>query len=224
VILEETLEYRQIFLDGRPLPKDPNPSFKGYSVGHWEGDTLVVESTGFNGRNWLDVMGHPHSEELLLTERFRRTSFGRLEIEQTVTDPKAFAKPFTVRIDGYYLPDTDLLEYVCLENEKDRAHYTGTAVALTPPKPVKVAPEILKKYVGTYDFRFPENPNTPQYFHVRLVDGQLLADGLPPLVPISETRFFGGQIIYFLLDGSGRVTHMVLSAAEGDLRIPRVAD
>jgi hypothetical protein len=78
--------------------------------------------------------------------------------------------------------------------------------------------------VGTYDFRFPENPNTPQYFHVRLVDGQLLADGLPPLVPISETRFFGGQIIYFLLDGSGRVTHMVLSAAEGDLRIPRVAD
>src|SRR5262249_3022840 len=64
VILEETLEYRQIFLDGRPLPKDPNPSFKGYSVGRWEGDTLVVESAGFNGRNWLDVMGHPHSEEL----------------------------------------------------------------------------------------------------------------------------------------------------------------
>jgi hypothetical protein len=79
VILEETLEYRQIFLDGRPLPKDPNPSFKGDSVGHWEGDTLVVESTGFNGRNWLDVMGHPHSEELRLTERFRRTKFGRLE-------------------------------------------------------------------------------------------------------------------------------------------------
>jgi len=224
VILEETLEYRQIFMDGRPLPKDPNPSFKGYSVGHWDGDTLVVESAGFNDRNWLDVMGHPHSEDLRLTERFRRTSFGRMEIEQTVSDPKAFAKPFTVHIDGYYLPDTDLLEYVCLENEKDRAHYTGTAAALTPPKPVKVAPEILKKYVGKYDFRFPENPNTPQYFHVKLVDGQLMADGLQPLVPLSETRFFGGQIVYFLLDGSGRVTHMVLSAAEGDLRIPRVGD
>ena len=224
VILEETLEYRQIFLDGRPLPKDPNPSFKGYSVGHWEGDTLVVESTGFNGRNWLDVMGHPHSEELRLTERFRRTKFGRLEIEQTVNDPKAFEKPFTVRIDGYYLPDTDLLEYVCLENERDRTHFTGTAAAMTPPNPVKVAPEILAKYVGRYDFRFPENPDTPQYFRIKLVDGQLMADGLPPLVPLSETRFFGGQIISFLLDGSGRVTHMVLSAAEGDIRMPRVGD
>jgi hypothetical protein len=224
VILEETLEYRQIFLDGRPLPKDPNPSFKGYSVGHWEGDTLVVESMGFNGRNWLDAIGHPHSEDLRLTERIRRTSFGRLEIEQTVNDPKAFEKPFNVRIDGYYLPDTDLLEYVCLENEKDKTHFTGTAAAMTPPNPVKVAPEILAKYVGTYDFRFPENPSTPQYFRIKLVDGQLVGDGMPPLVPLSETRFFGGQTIYFLLDGSGRVTHMVVSAAEGDLRMPRVSD
>ena len=224
VILEETLEYRQIFLDGRPLPKDPNPSFKGYSVGRWEGDTLVVESTGFNGRNWLDVAGHPHSEELRLTERFRRTSFGRLEIEQTLNDPKAFEKPFIVRIDGYYLPDTDLLEYVCLENEKDRAHFTGTAATLTPPKPVTVAPEILSKYAGTYDFRFPENPNTPQYFRVRMVGGQLMADGLPPLVPISETHFFAGTFVYFVLDSSGKVTHMVVSVAEGDLRMPRIGD
>jgi hypothetical protein len=225
VILEETLEYRQIFLDGRPLPKDPNPSFKGYSVGRWEGDTLVVESTGFNGRNWLDAIGHTHSEELRLTERFRRTSFGRWEIEQTVNDPNAFEKAFTVRINGYYLPDTDLLEYVCLENEKDRTHFAGTAAAITPPTPVKVAPEILAKYVGTYDFRFPENPNTPQYIHIRLVDGQLFVDGVPaPLVPMSETRFFGGQIFYFVLDSSRHVTHMVLSAAEGDLRMPRVGD
>jgi hypothetical protein len=225
VILEETLEYRQIFLDGRPLPNDPNPSFKGYSVGHWEGDTLVVESTGFNDRNWLDAIGHTHSEELRLTERFDRTSFGRLEIEQTVNDPKAFAKPFAVRIDGYYLPDTDLLEYVCLENEKDRTHFTGTAAATTPPTPVKVAPEILAKYIGTYDFRFPENPNTPQYLRIRLVDGQLFLDGDPnPLVPMSETRFFGGGIFSFVLDRSGHVTHMVLSAAEGDLRMPRVGD
>jgi hypothetical protein len=225
VILEETLEYRQIFLDGRPLPKDPNPSFKGYSVGRWEGDTLVVESTGFNGRNWLDAIGHTHSEELRLTERFRRTSFGRLEIEQTVNDPKAFTKPFTVRIDGYYLPDTDLLEYVCLENEKDRTHFTGTAAATTPPTPVKVAPAILAKYIGTYDFRFPENPNTPQYLRIRLVDGQLFLDGFPnPLVPMSETRFFAGQIFSFVLDSAGHVTHMVLSAAEGDLRMPRVGE
>jgi len=95
---------------------------------------------------------------------------------------------------------------------------------MTPPNPVKVAPEILAKYVGTYDFRFPENPDTPQYFRIKLVDGQLMADGMPPLVPLSETRFFGGQIISFLFDGSGRVTHMVLSAAEGDIRMPRVGD
>jgi len=226
IIYESNYGLRTIYMDGRELPPlgGPQPYWHGYSVGRWDGDTLVVESTGFNGRNWLDVAGHPHSEELRLTERFRRTSFGRLEIEQTVNDPKAFEKPFTVRIEGYYLPDTDLLEYVCLENEKDRAHFTGTAAAMMPPKPVKVAPEILAKYVGTYDFRFPENPNTPQYFRVRLVDGQLVGDGLPPLVPISETRFFGGSTIYFVLDSSGRVTHMVVSAAEGDLRMPRVGD
>jgi hypothetical protein len=97
-ILIEDLSYRQIFLDGRELPKDPDPSFMGYSVGHWDGDTLVVESTGFKDRTWLDMAGHPHTEALRITERFRRRDFGHMEITETIDDPKAFNKPFTSTI------------------------------------------------------------------------------------------------------------------------------
>jgi hypothetical protein len=82
VFLDDDLTYRQIFLDGRPLPKDPNPAWMGYSVGHWDGDTLVIESAGFNDRTWLDDAGHPHSELLHVTERLRRRDFGHLEIEE----------------------------------------------------------------------------------------------------------------------------------------------
>src|SRR6266567_8033064 len=96
VILYEELSYRLIFLDGRELPKDPNPSWMGYSVGHWDGDTLVVESTGFNERSWLDMGGHPHTDSLRTTERYRRTSFGHMDLQVTFDDPKAYARPWTV--------------------------------------------------------------------------------------------------------------------------------
>src|SRR2546430_13299962 len=92
VVLEESQNFRQIFLDGRPLPKDPNPSYMGYSVAHWEGDTLVVESNGFNEVLWLDYNGHPHSEALKITERYRRRDFGHMDIEQTMNDPAIYAK------------------------------------------------------------------------------------------------------------------------------------
>lgn len=99
LILQDDLSYRQIFMDGRELPKDPSPSFMGYSAGRWEGDALVVESIGFNDRTWLDGGGHPHTEALHLTERFRRTDFGHMSVELTLDDPKAYAKPWTeVRI------------------------------------------------------------------------------------------------------------------------------
>ena len=127
VILYEVFgQFRQIFLDGRTLPKDPNPSWLGYSVGRWDGDTLVVDTTGFNGKTWLDVRGHPTTEALHVIERFRRRDFGHLDIQLTIDDPKAYAKPWTVNLlpmqfDG----DNELLEDVCNENEKDLKHMLG---------------------------------------------------------------------------------------------------
>lgn len=114
--------FRQIFLDGRPLPQDPNPTWLGYSVGQWEGDTLVVETTGFNGKKWLDQRGHPSTDALHTTERFRRRDFGHLDIEFTVDDPKAYARPWTLKLPQLLYADTELLEFVCNENEKDRKH------------------------------------------------------------------------------------------------------
>jgi hypothetical protein len=118
--------YRQIFLDGRELPKDPNPTWMGYSVGRWEGDTLVVESTGYNERTWLDS-GYPHTENMHLTERFHRGDFGHLTVDAQYSDPAAHGKPWTVKTGWRYFADTDLLEYVCNENEKDRAHLNAGA-------------------------------------------------------------------------------------------------
>ncbi|MSV35311.1 MAG: hypothetical protein EXQ47_06895 [Bryobacterales bacterium] len=114
--------HRQIYTDGRPLPKEFDfPSFLGYSTGRWEGDTLVVETAGFNGQTALDAMGHPHSEKLRVTERFRRRDFGHLDMEITFDDPVMYNKPFTVKIPHYLVPDTDIFEMFC-ENEKDRIH------------------------------------------------------------------------------------------------------
>ncbi len=125
VILYEALHsYRQIFMDGRPLPKNPNPTWMGYSVGHWDGDTLVVESSGFVDNNWLDNSGHPGTEALHLTERFRRRDFGHIDVQITIDDPKAYTKPWTVGLQ-FTLTDTELIEYVCDENEKDFGHLVG---------------------------------------------------------------------------------------------------
>jgi len=123
MLFEKDTTYRQIFMDGRKLPEDPNPSFMGYSVGRWEGDALVVESTGFRDEGWLDRMGHPHSDHLHLTERYRRRDFGHMSIEMTIDDANTYAKPFTYTQPAVLLPDTDLLEYFCTDNEKDVRHF-----------------------------------------------------------------------------------------------------
>jgi hypothetical protein len=126
VILYEALHsYRQIFMDGRQLPKDPNPSWMGYSIGRWDGDTLLVESTGFVDNNWLDNGGHPGTESLRLTERFHRRDFGHIDLQMTIDDPKAYTKPWTVNVPLLASPDTELIEYVCDENEKDLKHLVG---------------------------------------------------------------------------------------------------
>lgn len=124
VLFEPFIDYRQIFTDGRAHPKDPVPTWMGYSVGRWEGETLVVDSTGFNDQTWLDDGGHPHSEALRVVERFTRRSFGQMDLQVTIEDSKMYTKPWTVTVPYRLVPDTELIEYVC-ENEKDLVHMVG---------------------------------------------------------------------------------------------------
>ena len=227
VILNDDLTYRQIFLDGRPLPKDPNPAWMGYSVGHWEGDTLVIESAGFNDRTWLDNAGHPHSESLHVTERVRRPDFGHIETEKTIEDPKALTKPLVVPLKLELDADTEMIEYVCAENERDRQHLVGKA-ADELKNAVKVAPQILAKYAGVYDFKPPDRPELNIVLTVA-VDGNQLTmemDGGPkrPLTPLSETKFFfaeGGASAEFVNDDRGAITGMTWSIVEGTFKASR---
>ena len=106
---------------------NPSPSWMGYSVGKWEGDTMVVDTVGFNDLSWLDAAGHGHSEDMRVEERFHRRDFGHLEVAVTITDPKTFTKPITINFVEELLPDTDLLEHYCLEHETDAAHQPGKA-------------------------------------------------------------------------------------------------
>jgi hypothetical protein len=117
--------YRQIFMDGREHPEDPDPTWYGHSVGHWDGDTLVIDTVGFNDLFWFDFRGHPHTEQLHVVERYTRTSYGVLENVTTVTDPGAYAKPFTIRYEAELRPGWDLMEYICNENNQDVEHLRG---------------------------------------------------------------------------------------------------
>jgi hypothetical protein len=117
-MIYEDLTSRQIFMDGRPLPKDPNPSFMGYSIGRWDGDTLVVETNNLKDDGWLDVRGSPFTDQARITERFRRVNFGRLEIDITIDDPKAYTKPFTVRVNQEIMVDSEMIEFICNENNQ----------------------------------------------------------------------------------------------------------
>lgn len=114
--------HRQIYMDGRKLPPDADPLWLGYSVGHWEGDTMAVDTIGFNDRSWLDQFGHPHSEDLHVVERLRRRDFGHMDVQLRIEDRKTFSRPFDVRITWLLVPDSDVGEYFCGENEKDKAH------------------------------------------------------------------------------------------------------
>jgi hypothetical protein len=125
ILYEANAGIRQIFTDGRPLPKDAEPWWYGYSTGHWEGDTLVVQTAGFRDLGWLDVEGSPLTEGGHITERFRRPDFGHLDIEVTIDDPKAYTKPWTVVVHQHILVDTEIIEFVCQENEQDAPHLSA---------------------------------------------------------------------------------------------------
>ncbi len=222
VILHENLSYRQVFLDGRKLPAAPNPSFMGSSVGRWEGDELVIESAGFKDSTWLDFGGHPHSEAMRLTERYRRVDFGHIQRRITLTDPQTFNKPITFSSDLTLVPDTELLEYVCIETPPDRYHLSGS-------EQVRVAPEILAKYVGDYDFDGP-NPFNFRTLTVSLADGRLVADfdgkGRVPMVAISDTMFSPRLLgtYEFVSDEHGVVTHILAHGITASSRIVRRRD
>jgi len=125
MLYEVEATFRQIFTDGRKQLTDPTPSWMGYSVGKWEGDTLVVDTVGFNDLSWLDARGHGHSEDMRVEERFHRRDFGHLDLAITISDPKTFTRPITFNVVEELLPDTDLGESYCSEDEKDAAHQPG---------------------------------------------------------------------------------------------------
>jgi hypothetical protein len=208
VILNPDLTYRQIFLDGRELESAPNPSWMGYSVGHWDGDTLVVESFGFNDRTWLDHDGHPHTEGLRMTERYRRRNFGNLEVEVTFSDPGAYAKPWTVAVRAELAADTEMIEWVCNEGNRGLEHWIGKASDERKGE-VQVALEILAKYVGTYEEQRPYWRAAARVVEITVSDGKLLADmdgrGKVPLIASSDTSFSGlyGLGVEFIQGGAG---------------------
>ena len=124
ILYEEFNHYRQVFTDGRGLPKITNPAWFGYSVGKWEGDMFVADTIGFNDKSWLDDPGHPHTEALRVTEKFTRRDFGHLEIQITIDDQKAYTRPWTVNARFDLVPDSELIENIC-ENERDTPHLVG---------------------------------------------------------------------------------------------------
>jgi hypothetical protein len=213
VILYEDLAYRQIYMDGRELEKDPNPTWMGYSVARWDGDTLVVESNGFNESTWLDVDGHPHTEGLRMTERYRRPDFGHLEVKITLDDPKAYAKPWTVAMTLDLKPDTELIEYVC-DNEKDRAHIASN----TKGTELNLTAETLAAYAGSYNVQEKDKTVIAE---ITLQDGTLFWNydgaGKQRLDPVSKTTFsLAGNSIEFVRDEPGPATRFVMRTIEDE--------
>jgi hypothetical protein len=207
--------HRTIFTDGRKLPEDPNPTWMGYSVGRWEGDTLVVDTAGFNDKSWLDIEGHPHTEALHIIERFHRRDFGHMDLELTIDDPKTFTRPFVLKIPKTLMPDTDILESVC-ENDHSVPHMVGGTGT-------KIAPETLAKYTGTYEY-------SPGREAVITIESDLLflQEGTNPLrLPLaadSETAFVertNGERMEFIKDAQGAVTGFIFHGNRGDRKAVR---
>jgi len=213
---------RIIHTDGRGLPEDPNPTWLGYSVGHWEGDRLIATTAGFNDKGWLDGSGHPRTEALKITERFRRRDFGHMEFDMTVDDPKTFTKPFTMKMDKTLEPDTDILESVCEENDRIATHLKGDTGT-------RLSPEVLSSFAGTYEV-------APGRLATVTVSGDLLllqrGANAPqePFAPQSQTVFVSrqngeqlnaGDRLEFIKDAGGAVTQLVLHTRAGDMRASR---
>jgi hypothetical protein len=209
-ILNGDLTYRQIFTDGRALEPDPLPIWQGYSVGRWDGDTLVVESNGFNDKTWLHPEGLSHTERLRVTERYRRLDFGHMQVDVTYEDPGTFDSPLHAVVALEFAADDEMLELVCNEaSEGGTKHWVGDKAADAQATAVDVAPEILSKYVGTYEGIWLDNPTTVE---VTLEGGALFlrrnGGEKSELLAQSETTFVcstcqWGQPYVFTREGDG---------------------
>ena len=229
-ILNDDLTYRVIFMDGRQLEKNMAGSFMGYSVGRWEGDTLVVDSVGFNDKTWTSRYGITHTESLRTTERYRRTDFGHMQIEVTYTDPESYLKPWGFKADMELAADTEMLEQVC---ERSSEHWSSSS-----SQTVTVARDVLARYVGTYSGIYGGNKRT---INVTLAGDQLMVkivgaadiegglgtaglnpDDPQPLLPRSDTLFEGfGLGFQFVVDDRGNPTDLIEIHISGPYKFPR---
>ena len=209
IIYEANYGLRQIFLDGRPLPNnDPQPWWYGYSVGRWDGDALVVETTGLRDAGWLDIQGSPLTDQAKITERYRRTNFGTLIVDVTIDDSKAYTRPFTVRFTQDLVADGELIEFVCNENEQSSDHLIGKDAG---PATFTVSTRTFDGYVGRYrtdmGMLVTISRDGNRFFGTML--------GLPPfeIFAASEREFFLTSFdarLNFEVDASGRATAVVL--------------
>ncbi len=232
-ILNDDLRYRVIYTDGRELEPDPLPSWAGYSVGRWEGDTLVVDSNGFNDKTWVSRYGVSHTEALTVRERYRRVDFGHLEVEVTFTDPEAFTEQWGYTVSMELAADTEMLEEIC---ETGSESWVGTLSDATSGA-VSVPPEVLAGYVGVYTGIYQ---GTERTYEITLSEGELMAEivgeyaaiglgaagldaGVPRrLVPQSETLFDGLGLGYrFIVGDDGIATALMLIHVTGDYRYDR---
>jgi hypothetical protein len=232
-ILNDDLTYRVIHMDGRQLEPNLAPSWMGYSVGRWDGDTLIVESAGFNDKTWVSRYGVSHTEALRMTERYRRTDFGHLRVEVTFTDPGAYVKPWSFTAPMTLAADTEMLEAVC---EKSSEEWAGS-LSDAAKGAVSVPPDVLARYVGVYTGIYGGNKRT---YEVLLSGGELIAkivgdavegglgavgleEGAPrPLVALSETVFEGLGLGYrFVVDDKGVATDLIVIHISGPYRYSR---
>jgi hypothetical protein len=207
--------HRTVYTDGRDLPKDPNPTWLGYSIGRWEGDTLVVTSAGFNDRGWLDSAGHPQTESLRLTERMRRRDFGHMEFEMTIDDPHVFTKPFTIKTERQLAADTDLLEDIC-ENERDQPRMSGDSG-------FRVSPAVLASYAGTWQLASGRQAVITVTGDLLFVQG--LGEPKLPLLVQSDTTFMSTATptgFEFVKDAQGTVTHLIVRGEAGEQKAIRI--
>src|SRR6185369_4974799 len=190
-VLNGDLTYRQIFTDGRKLEDDPLPIWMGYSVGHWDGDTLVVESNGYNDKTWLHANGLGHTDQLRITERYHRTDFGHMTLDVTYNDPGTFVSPLHAVIQMEYGADDEMLEIVCNEaTEGGTKQWDGKKDTDALTKAVTVEPQILSNYIGRYEGIWLDNPTRVD---VTLENGALFLSRnggkKSQLLPQSETAF-----------------------------------
>jgi hypothetical protein len=234
VILNENLTYRLIHMDGRELEANPITSWSGYSVGHWDGDTLVIDTFGFNDKTWVSRFGVSHTEALRVNERYRRPDFGHMQVEVTFTDPDAFATPWGFDMNMIVQADTEMLESVCERGSED---WSGSFSAIEA-KRVFVSPETLVQYVGVYSGIYGGGERV---YEISLIGGELIAtivsaysalglgaagleEGAPrTLVPFSETLFDGLGLGYrFIVNDDGEVESFIISHVSGDYTYSRL--